>query len=91
MLPSGSWKIAWWQTPLSMVSPMNETPFDSSSARAASTSSTWNAIGTRLGWNSMPSRSARITAIVTVPVSNSAPSGSSEPHVLDRCRPSTSP
>ena len=40
MLPSGSSKIAWWQTPLSIVSPLNSTPFDSSSARAASTSST---------------------------------------------------
>ena len=44
-----------WQTPLSMLSATNVTPRDSSSARAASTSSTWNAIGALFAWNSMPS------------------------------------
>ena len=39
-LPSGSWKNAMWQTPVSNVSPSNSTPFASSSARAASMSST---------------------------------------------------
>ena len=76
-LPSGSSKIAWWQTPLSIVSPLNTTPRDSSSARAAATSSTWSAIGTLCGWNGMPSRSGTTRAIVTVPVSNSTPIGSS--------------
>ena len=42
-MPSGSWKNAMWQTPVSNVSPWNSTPFASSSARAAATSSTWSA------------------------------------------------
>ena len=37
-----------WQTPLSMVSARNSTPFASSSSRAASTSSTCSAIGMRV-------------------------------------------
>ena len=53
-LQSGSEKKAMWQTPLSSVSPWNETPRDSSSARAASTSSTWSAMGFLLGWFSRP-------------------------------------
>jgi hypothetical protein len=42
-LPSGSLKNAMWQTPVSNVSPSNATPFPSSSARAAATSSTCSA------------------------------------------------
>src|SRR5436190_23939623 len=34
-----------WQTPLSIVSPRNSMPCDSSCARASRTSSTWSAIG----------------------------------------------
>jgi hypothetical protein len=30
VLPAGSRKIAWWQKPLSMMSPMNSTPSASS-------------------------------------------------------------
>ena len=82
-----------WQTPLSMLSATNVTPLDSSSARAASTSSTWNAIGALFAWNSMPSLPVLSTAMVTVPGSNSAPIGSSSPrcHSLEGSRPSTSP
>ena len=47
LLPSGSRKIAMWQTPLSIVSGTNCTPAASSRSRAAWTSSTWSAIGAR--------------------------------------------
>ncbi len=44
-----------WQTPVSRVSPKNSTPFPSSSARAAATSSTWSAMCAFFcGANSMP-------------------------------------
>jgi hypothetical protein len=39
-VPSGPLKIAWWQLPLSMMSPWNSTPAACSSSRAAGTSST---------------------------------------------------
>ncbi len=44
-----------WQTGVSTVSPSNSTPFASSSARAASTSSTWSsATAFGCGVNSSP-------------------------------------
>jgi hypothetical protein len=52
---SGSRKNAMWQTPVSIVSPENSTPFASSSARAAPTSATWKAMcPLRCGANSIP-------------------------------------
>ena len=76
-----------WQTPLSSVSASNSTPFDSSSERAASTSSTWNAIGSEWGEKSRSNASGCMTAIVTVPFSNSWPGMS--PHCFDFSSPST--
>src|SRR3954447_9564376 len=88
-LPSGSVKNAMWQTPESIVSARNSMPRDSSSVRAASTSSTWSAIGWLFGRYSMPSFFESTRATVRLPVSNSAPIGSSCPHSLERSRPST--
>ena len=87
--PSGSRKWAMWQTPLSIVSAANSTPFASSSSRAASTSSTCSAIGCECGWNSMPNASDCMTAIVSEPVSYSR--AGMLPHCFERSRPSTSP
>ena len=78
-----------WQTPLSSVSASNWVPFPSSSERAASTSSTWSAIGCEWRSNSMPKASDCITAIVSEPVSNS-PAGIC-PHRFENGRPRTSP
>ena len=65
------------------------TPCSSSAARAAATSSTWNAIGCEWGENSRPNASDCMTAMVTVPFSNS-PAGML-PQRFERSRPSTSP
>ena len=43
-LPSGSWKKAMWQTPVSKMSPSNSTPACSSAARASATSATRSAM-----------------------------------------------
>jgi hypothetical protein len=79
-----------WQTPLSIVS-SNSTPRDSSSARAAATSSTCSASGAGLELNGMFSPGQLISAIVTVPVSNSAPTAASPGRcqTLEASRPST--
>jgi hypothetical protein len=78
-----------WQTPLSTVSGLNLTPLPSSSVRAAATSSTCRATGWLWRWNSIPNASDCMTAIVSVPVSNS-PAGIS-PQPLEKGRPRTSP
>src|SRR5918994_6180732 len=53
--PSGSRKKAMWQTPVSIVSPMNSTPACSSPRRAATTSRTRSAIPAVFGSNRSPS------------------------------------
>jgi hypothetical protein len=62
-----------WQTPLSIVSAVNSTPFDSSSSRPAGTSSTRSAIALALRSNFWPNASDWMTASVSEPVSNSTP------------------
>jgi hypothetical protein len=61
------------QTPESIMSGANSTPRDSSSARAAWTSSTRSASGFVVVRYSIPNFSDSITAIVKLPVSNSTP------------------
>src|SRR5918995_2903202 len=71
-LPSGSKKVAMWQTPLSKVSPTNSTPFASNSARAASTSSTRRrTIPFGCGLNSPPKRAGSQIAKHVSPTQNS--------------------
>src|SRR4029079_19623624 len=72
-LPSGSRKNAMWQTPESSVSPANSTPFVSSSARAAWTSSTAKAMCPfRWGANSIPNRAGSQIPKHCSPAQNSA-------------------
>ena len=79
-----------WQTPLS-IRRRELTPRDSSSARAAATSSTCSASGAGLVLNGMPRPGQLISAIVTVPVSNSAPTAGSPGRcqTLEASSPST--
>ena len=72
-MPTGSLKIAWWQTPESNVSVTNSTPLASSRARAAGTSATCRAIGMLFGENVPPNPSFSMTASVRLPAWNSAP------------------
>src|SRR6266516_6080180 len=54
-LPSGSWKNAMWQTPVSSVSPSNSMPLPSSSERVSSTFGTRKAMYAECGaLNSRP-------------------------------------
>src|SRR5262249_6771828 len=70
-LPSGSWKNAIRQTPVSIVSPLKTTPFASSSARAASTSGTRSARPAGDGANGCPILDGSKTSSVTWPQRNS--------------------
>src|SRR5215471_918078 len=72
-LPSGSRNVAMWHTLVSTVSPSNSTPFSSSSARAAWTSSTRSrAMAFAFGSNSSPHCSGIQMAKQVSPTQNSA-------------------
>ncbi len=68
-VPVGSQKNAVSHAPLAIVSSSNSTARDSSSLRAASTSSTWRAIPPLLGSKRRPIFAASTTWIVRFPVS----------------------
>src|SRR5918999_603970 len=55
-----------WQTPVSNVSPWNSTPFASSSARAAPTSSTWSSRDRWVFREGTPTVSTLVIALVAL-------------------------